>query len=63
MAGDIGSTPNLFAKKDRENIDARELTGFRALADTFAKATEAVIAKALKDHELTEICHETEVQE
>src|ERR1039458_4467978 len=32
----------LFAKKDRENIDAKELTGLRTLADTFAKATEAV---------------------
>jgi hypothetical protein len=53
----------LFAKKDRENIDARELAGFRMLADTFANATEAIIAKALKDNELTEICHETKVQE
>jgi len=63
MAGDIGSTPNLFAKKDRENIDANELTGFRALTDIFAKATQAVIAKELQDNELTEICHETKVQE
>ena len=52
----------LFAKKDRENIDAKELTGFRVLADIFAKATEAVIARELKDNELMEICHETEVQ-
>ena len=53
----------LFAKKDRENIDDEELDAFRDQADVYAKLTEAQIEQRLKTGQLTEICHETEVQE
>lgn len=48
----------LFAKKDRANIDDDELAGFRALADLYARKTEADIAKEVQFKELVEICHE-----
>src|ERR1035437_6030007 len=37
----------LFAKNDRANIDRDELVGFRALADLYARKSEADIAKEL----------------
>ena len=51
----------LFAKKSRANIDNDELNGFRALADLYARKTDAAIAKELELSELVEICHEPEI--
>jgi len=54
----------LFAKKDRENIDGKELTGFRDLADAYAEMTSQVLNKVLGNKDILEICHdgdETEV--
>lgn len=47
----------LFAKKDRENIDQKELAGFRDLADLYANKTDADIDKELNGKKLEEICH------
>jgi hypothetical protein len=52
----------LFAKKDRANIEDDELAAFRALADLYAKKTEADIADELKTGELLEICHEHKIK-
>ncbi|KUZ70159.1 addiction module toxin RelE [Burkholderia ubonensis] len=46
----------LFAKRDRDNIDERELRGFRRLAADFDGRTDAEIAKLLELNELVEIC-------
>ena len=46
----------LFAKKDRANISARDLSDFRALADLYERKTEVDIATELELGELTEIC-------
>ena len=55
----------LFAKKDQANIKENELAGFRALADLYARKTDADIAKELQLNELVEICHadESQIQE
>jgi hypothetical protein len=50
----------LFAKQDRANIDHGELVEFRALADLYARKTDADIAKELKLKELVEICHDNQ---
>lgn len=47
----------VFAKKDRANIDAAELSAFRELAKGYARLTGLQLARLLKDHDLTEICH------
>ena len=47
----------LFAKKDRENIDQKELADFRDLADLFANKTDTDIEKELNGNKLEEICH------
>jgi hypothetical protein len=47
----------LFAKKDRENIDPKELADFRDLADLFANKTDTDIEKELNGNKLEEICH------
>lgn len=52
----------LFAKKDRDNIDADELAAFRDLADIYAAKTEESLLKELAANELTEICHDDEIQ-
>ena len=51
----------LFAKKDRENIDPKELEGFRELADLYEKKTDKEIAKELGIRVLVEICHGKEI--
>ena len=51
----------LFAKKDRENIDSKELEGFRQLADLYATKTDEEIKKALESKILMEICHGEEI--
>ena len=50
----------LFAKKDRDNIEADELADFRALAKVYAELSAAQMAQLLKDRDLMEICHATE---
>lgn len=47
----------LFAKKDRANIDAAELTAFRELAKGYDKLRAAQLTALLKTKELVEICH------
>src|ERR1700678_3943663 len=46
----------LFAKKDRENIDQKELADFRDLADLYASKTESDLEKELNGRKLEEIC-------
>lgn len=48
----------LFAKKDRENIDKKELEAFKDLADLYEEKIDEDIAKELKSTVLVEICHE-----
>jgi len=47
----------LFAKKDRDNIDGKELEGFRKLAKGYAGLTEQQLVRLLVDKDLTEICN------
>jgi hypothetical protein len=46
----------LFAKQDRANIEDDELTEFRALADLYARKTDADVAREMQFKELVEIC-------
>lgn len=46
----------LFAKKDRDNITATELAGFRDLADLYGGKTDADNDAELKANALVEIC-------
>jgi hypothetical protein len=48
----------LFAKKDKANISKDELANLRALANLYARKTDADIAKELQLKELMEICNE-----
>ena len=48
----------LFAKKDRGNIDDRELAAFRKLAKTYEGLDDRQLARLLKDGDFTEICHD-----
>jgi hypothetical protein len=48
----------LFAKKDRANIEDKDLANLRAYAAIFARKTEAEIGLELQLKELLEICHE-----
>lgn len=47
----------LFAKKDRDNIDADELDGFRKLAKAREKLTAQQLDRLVQDGELEEICN------
>jgi hypothetical protein len=51
----------MFAKKDRDNIDHKELEAFRELADLYEKKTDKEIAKELEIRVLVEICHGQEI--
>lgn len=53
----------LFAKKDRENIDADELAGFKKLANDASKTDEAAIGRLLRNSDFVEICDESEQNE
>jgi hypothetical protein len=44
-------------KKDRENINQKELEDFRLIANIYAKFTDKEIDLALADEILVEICH------
>ncbi len=48
----------LFAKQDRDNIDDKELVGFRKLAKTYEGLDDQQIGRLLKDGDFTEICHD-----
>ena len=48
----------LFAKKDRDNIDDKELAAFRQLAGTYEGLDDQKLDQLLKDRDFTEICHE-----
>ena len=48
----------LFAKKDRANIDDKELAAFRKLARTYERLDDQLLDRLLKDGDFTEICHE-----
>jgi hypothetical protein len=47
----------LFAKKDRDNIDEKELEAFRKLAKYYETLTPEQLSKLLEAKDLTEICH------
>lgn len=51
----------LFAKKDRDNIDEKELEGFRKLAKEYEALTPTRLSKLLDAKDLTEICHVDDV--
>ena len=53
----------LFAKQDRDNIDADELAAFRVLAKNYAELTEVQISELVKQKYFVEICndHETKI--
>ena len=53
----------LFAKKDRANIDAAELKGFRQLAKAYAGLAAAQMEALLNGKDWIEICRETTAQE
>jgi len=46
----------LFAKKDRDKIDANELEGFRKLAKAYDALTDSQLSKLLVEKDLSEIC-------
>jgi len=48
----------LYAKKDRANISPEELTGFRKLADSYARMTASEAGIAVGNGDLLEICHD-----
>jgi hypothetical protein len=50
----------LFAKKDRDNIDADELVAFRLLAKGYAALTEPQVAELIRDRHFVEICRDDE---
>ena len=47
----------LFAKQDRDNIDADELEAFRALAKNYAALSEAQVYDLVTQRFFVEICH------
>jgi len=55
----------LFAKKDRDNIEADELSAFRDLAKSYARLTDEQIARLMQNRQLEEICNDdkTQIQE
>lgn len=48
----------LFAKKDQDNIDEKELKAFKRLAKSYGETTEAKLNELVKEKELLEICHD-----
>ncbi len=48
----------LFAKSDRDNIDAPELAAFRKLASDFGRCAGADLDRLVELKELVEICHD-----
>ena len=52
----------LFAKKDCDNIDVKELAAFRELAKAYAKVKDGQLKRLLNDHDLVEICYDSETK-
>ena len=52
----------LFAKKDRANIEDKDLENLRSFAAIFARKTDADIGMELRLKELLEICHDEEFE-
>jgi len=52
-----------FEKKDRANIDGKELEAFRALADVILGYSEAEMARRVADGALIEVVRPTEVKD
>lgn len=50
----------LFAKKDKANIDRQDLADLRALANVYARKSDAEIATELHRKNIVEICHDQE---
>jgi hypothetical protein len=50
----------LFAKKDRANIDAKELAAFKKLAGAYDGLTNTQLASLLENDDLQEICNDDE---
>jgi len=50
----------LFAKKDKANIDKRDLADLRDLADVYARKSEAEIAEELHLEKIVEICRDNQ---
>lgn len=47
----------LFAKKDRSNINERELLGFREIAIVYSILDDDMVEQAIIEGEFVEICH------
>ena len=47
----------LFAKKDRGNIEPKELAAFKKLAKDYGAVDEARLAKLMRSGDLEEICN------
>ena len=50
----------LFAKKDRGNIEPKELAAFKKLAKDYGAVNEARLAKLMRSGDLEEICNGNE---
>ena len=48
----------LFAKKDRDNIDDKELAAFRKLSSAYAVLTRDQLAQLCNNGDLQEICND-----
>ncbi|MDC6292215.1 type II toxin-antitoxin system RelE/ParE family toxin [Ralstonia pseudosolanacearum] len=48
----------LFAKSDRDNIDAPELAAFRKLASDFGRCASADLDRLVELKALVEVCHD-----
>ena len=47
----------LFAKKDRDNIDERQLSDLRKLATAYGKLIDDQLVRFIADKDFVEICH------
>lgn len=54
--GDLWFYEYLFAKKDRENIEADELAAFKLLVGGYGKLTKRQLKALIDDGDLVEIC-------
>ena len=52
----------LFAKQDRDNIDADELAAFRGLAKNYAELTEVQITELVSQRFIVEVCNDDEAK-
>ena len=52
----------LFAKQDRDNIDADELASFRMLAKSYAGLTEVQVTESIEQKYFVEICNGNETE-